>query len=133
VVRERLLDEQHQALARRIGAVVVERELGDVGVALGVREVHVQVAAVRRERETQEALLAAERHAVRQVEDDPRIRTRGERDHPPDLLGDVQRVIAGPHGHRDRLLELGHRHEPDPRVHETGLGRCRTCARRGGA
>jgi hypothetical protein len=33
VVRERLLDEQDLALARRIGAVVVERELGDVRVA----------------------------------------------------------------------------------------------------
>jgi hypothetical protein len=130
VVRVRLLDEQHLAFAREVGALVIERELRDMRVAGSVGEVDVQVAAARREREAEETLFAPEGHPVRQVEDDPRIRTRGERHDPPDLLGDVQRTVAGPNGHRDRLLELRHGDQPYPSIREmrlprgaTGVGR----------
>ena len=46
---------------------------GDVRVAVRVGVVHVQMASVRREGQTQEPLLAAERHLVREIDDGHRI------------------------------------------------------------
>ncbi len=106
VVRERLLHEQHLTPRAEIGRPVLEAELGDVGVTDRVGEVHVQEPAVRRERQTQQALLAPERDLRPHVQDHlGLVAPVEERDHPPGLLGDVDRVVALSDRERQRLLE----------------------------
>ena len=91
-----------RSMSRRSGA---HRPLHQAAVALAVREARVEVAAVGREGDAEQAPLAVGRDLAAQVEQ--RRRPAVEHPDPAFLLGHVERRGAGPDGQGDRLVELG--------------------------
>ena len=76
---------------------------------------------VRREGQTQESLLAAERNLIREIQYGHGIHAAvTNRDDPPRLLRDVERRVSGSHGHGERLLERRHFHQTDAYAGERG-------------
>ena len=120
----------------------VHREPRDVRVAVRVGVVHVELVATRCEGEPQEPLLTSEGHVVGEIDhghpvDGP---PGPDRHDLPRLLGHVERVVAGPDRHRQRLVERRNQHQSDPNVGElrrrgrsAGCGRSRRrgCGARG--
>src|SRR5581483_1468569 len=115
VVGERLVDEQDRAAAREVDAAPPHGELLHVRVVAEVRVVDVQELPVGREGEPQQTLLGAERHLTREVEHRGGIDVSTPDGHDASgSLRDVQRGVARSHGERERLLQAGDGHEPDP-------------------
>ena len=86
-----------------------------MSVSVEIGEVQVHVFAVRRDRDTEQTLLVARCHLVRQVDRDIHVGRNGP--HQARLGGDVHRVVARPGGkveaaiHFDRCPQRGSRLE----------------------
>ena len=131
VVGVGLVDEEHAPGRRSVRAVAAHRVLDHVRVAIGVGVVDVQVRAVGRERDAEQALLAPARRLCREVEDRSRIDLAvADGDDLAGLLREIERVVAGPDRHRERLRELGDRHQADRHLTQVRRGRRRRNAAR---
>ena len=124
MVRVRLVHHEDVATRGGIRPVAFHREPGDVRVAVRVGVVHVELVAPWCEGEPQEPLLTSEGHVVGEI--DHRHLVDGppgaDRHDLPRLLRHVERGVARPDRHRERLLERRHLHQSDPHVGELDGG-----------
>ncbi len=124
VVAERVVEVEDRALRAGVGPLATHGQLGDLVVAVPVAVGQVQVAAVGREGQPQQPLLPAGGDLPGDVDHRGRVElAAADRPHPPHLLDQVQRAVPGPHRHGHRLLQLGHRDQPDLGRPELGTGR----------
>jgi hypothetical protein len=124
VVGERVLEVEQRPLRARVGLPAAHGQLRDLVVAVPVGVGQVQVAAVGREGQAEQALLAAGGDLPGDVDHRGGVEAAvADRPHPPDLLDHVQDVVVPrPHGHGHRLLQGGHLGQPDPGRLELGPG-----------
>ena len=106
------VDGEQLAARPGVDCVAAHRVFVDTRIAFSIRVVHVDLGAVGRERQAEQAALATAADVGGDVEHRRRVqRTVPHGAHPPHLLGDVQRAVAAADRERGRVVDLRDRRE----------------------